>query len=287
MSRRKHQKLCKGCQKRARRGLWCSDSCKQEVRRLDAENRDLVSATPQMRKFIYDRERRSLGGLRCRYCRKILVEGVPVPAPAHMPSKPAASADVKSSIIWLGRPQTAARDDAPWLEHVVPRLHGGKTVVSNLVVACGACNENKGNKRGLELIFPRGRLTFAENGVTVREIEAPEVLPSGTHEAKVARVDEGRARNTSRRNIEVTFELRNGTHISKYYSLEPKNPAAWSYFVGLLRATGMDRAADDWRTERPAQVDTDDMVGHDVMLTLTQRTIRGRVVNEVGKVEKG
>ena len=31
-------------------------------------------------------------------------------------------------------------------DHIIPKWDGGRTIIENMVMACGACNRNKGNK---------------------------------------------------------------------------------------------------------------------------------------------
>ncbi len=57
-------------------------------------------------------------------------------------------------------------DDAPTLEHVHPRSHGGSNALSNLVVACCRCNTMRGTE-GAYRFFERrgwdGRLTRSDH----------------------------------------------------------------------------------------------------------------------------
>jgi hypothetical protein len=36
------------------------------------------------------------------------------------------------------------------LDHVLPRIHGGKTNWTNIVTACKACNHNKGSNKNIK-----------------------------------------------------------------------------------------------------------------------------------------
>lgn len=40
---------------------------------------------------------------------------------------------------------TGHDDSAPTFEHVVPRYHGGTNDMSNIVIACRKCNNDRGN----------------------------------------------------------------------------------------------------------------------------------------------
>jgi len=48
---------------------------------------------------------------------------------------------------WCGKPMAAAapRDDRPTFDHVVPLSRGGADEPANLVIACHACNNRRGD----------------------------------------------------------------------------------------------------------------------------------------------
>jgi len=67
------------------------------------------------------------------------------------------------------------------LDHVVPRVSGGKTSWTNVVAACGSCNRRKGGRTpeqaGLHLRSPPRRPQWSPLSVTQRlpEQEVPEI----------------------------------------------------------------------------------------------------------------
>lgn len=67
------------------------------------------------------------------------------------------------------------------LDHVVPRVSGGKTSWTNVVAACGSCNRRKGGRTpeqaGLHLRTPPRRPQWSPQTVTQRlpEQEVPEI----------------------------------------------------------------------------------------------------------------
>lgn len=46
--------------------------------------------------------------------------------------------------------------DASTIDHLVPRSHGGSWSLTNLVLACGPCNEAKADRPVVEFIRPKG-----------------------------------------------------------------------------------------------------------------------------------
>ena len=97
--------------------------------------------------------------------------------PARTPRPPSASVSLKSrtrklsvrrrlrlrdgdGCHWCGRrlrdPETGrqARPDDATIDHVLPRSRGGGNLLSNLVLACPACNEERGDARDLLSLRP-------------------------------------------------------------------------------------------------------------------------------------
>lgn len=42
--------------------------------------------------------------------------------------------------------------EASEIDHILPEYHGGKTIRSNLVMACASCNNKKGSDLNLEML---------------------------------------------------------------------------------------------------------------------------------------
>ena len=95
-----------------------------------------------MREFIMDRDKRSLERLECRYCGNRVI------------SDDEKAERMRKYWEWLDAwvPGTGIRIHPRVfelnLEHVIPRKHGGQTVVSNLVIACRWCTSAKGTGQG-------------------------------------------------------------------------------------------------------------------------------------------
>ena len=51
-----------------------------------------------------------------------------------------------SCCAYCGRHVTGEEGDRIYIDHVVPHVLGGQTVIDNGVVACGTCNSSKGAK---------------------------------------------------------------------------------------------------------------------------------------------
>jgi len=56
---------------------------------------------------------------------------------------------------WGRKCAYSARTNLPLqVEHIIPRSRGGSDLVSNLTLACGGCNQRKGQRTAAEFGFP-------------------------------------------------------------------------------------------------------------------------------------
>ncbi len=68
---------------------------------------------------------------------------------------------------WYCRTRFHDLDDST-IDHLVPRSHGGSWSLTNIVLACGPCNEAKADRSVVEFVRPKGYLP----GLRPRGVEA-------------------------------------------------------------------------------------------------------------------
>src|SRR4051794_39156886 len=95
---------------------------------------------------------RDLGGWMCAYCYRTLdpthAGPVELTYNTYEPGGPPAFYQAWDGQYYPNTPdwRTVLYDDAPCVDHVVPRSEGGPSTLDNFVLCCRSCNSRKGNR---------------------------------------------------------------------------------------------------------------------------------------------